>query len=30
VLIEDRSFAEELGAQWRILIAAGLVRPYRG
>ncbi|WP_437877940.1 DISARM system phospholipase D-like protein DrmC [Sorangium sp. So ce513] len=30
VLIEDRSFAEELGAQWRILIAAGLVRPYKG
>ncbi|WP_438028686.1 hypothetical protein [Sorangium sp. So ce233] len=29
-LIEDRSFAEELGAKWRLLIAAGLVRSYRG
>lgn len=30
VLIEDRAFAEELSAQWRLLIAAGLVRRYTG
>jgi phosphatidylserine/phosphatidylglycerophosphate/cardiolipin synthase-like enzyme len=30
VLIEDRAFAEELGAQWRLLIAAGLVRRVAG
>jgi phosphatidylserine/phosphatidylglycerophosphate/cardiolipin synthase-like enzyme len=30
VLIEDRPFAEELGAQWRLLITAGLVRRYLG
>lgn len=30
VLIEDRGFAEELGAQWRQLIAARLVHRYAG
>ena len=30
VLIEDRGFAEELGAQWRQLIAAKLVHRYEG
>lgn len=30
VLIDDRAFAEELGAQWRQLIAAGLVHRYVG
>ena len=30
VLIEDRSFAEELAAQWRMLVAAGLVHGYLG
>ncbi len=29
-LIEDRSFSEELAAQWRALIASDLVRRYRG
>ncbi|WP_438006395.1 DISARM system phospholipase D-like protein DrmC [Sorangium sp. So ce321] len=30
VLIEDGPFAEEVSAQWRLLITAGLVRRYRG
>ena len=30
VLIEDRAFAEELGAQWRQLVGAGLVNKYLG
>jgi phosphatidylserine/phosphatidylglycerophosphate/cardiolipin synthase-like enzyme len=30
VWIEDRAFGEELAAQWRALIAAGLVRRYAG
>lgn len=29
-LIEDRAFASELAAQWRLLIADGLVRRYAG
>ena len=30
VIIEDRAFAEELAAQWRQLVSAGLVHRYRG
>ncbi|XXY54836.1 phospholipase D-like domain-containing protein [Sorangium sp. So ce269] len=30
VLIDDGPFAEEVSAQWRLLIRAGLVRRYRG
>lgn len=30
VLIEDRAFASELSAQWRALIAAGVLRRYTG
>jgi phosphatidylserine/phosphatidylglycerophosphate/cardiolipin synthase-like enzyme len=30
VLIEDGAFAEEVSAQWRLLITADLVRRYRG
>jgi phosphatidylserine/phosphatidylglycerophosphate/cardiolipin synthase-like enzyme len=29
VLIEDRAFSEELGAQWRQLVSAGLVKAHR-
>lgn len=30
VLIEDKAFAEELAAQWRLLVVAELVRQYIG